>query len=116
MFGSKQPKKQLVVAKPGKMFAWKKGWWLEATETTVIVLPGQLIGDRETFGSIIETSSHEVLVGFTQDLVTKNFTEIRLKLEAGQSATVRRSTQAMLALDDQKERKLYLSFETNVAV
>jgi hypothetical protein len=98
------------------MFAWKKGWWLEATETTVIVLPGQLIGDRETFGSIIETSSHEVLVGFTQDLVTKNFTEIRLKLEAGQSATVRRSTQAMLALDDQKERKLYLSFETNVAV
>jgi hypothetical protein len=31
-------------------------------------------------------------------------------------ATVRRSTQAILAPDDQKERKMYLSFETNEAV
>jgi hypothetical protein len=106
LFGSKQPKKQLVIAEPGKMFAWKKGCWLEATETTVILLPGQLIADGEVIGSIIETSSDDALIGFTQDPDTKNFTEIRLKLEAGQSATVRRSTQAMLAPDDQKERKI----------
>jgi hypothetical protein len=108
LFGSKKPKKQVVQAVPGKLFAWKKGCWLEATEMTVILLPGQLVGGGEVIGSIIETSSDDVLIGFTQDPDTKNFTEIRLKLEADQSATVRRSTQAMLAPDDQKERTMYL--------
>src|SRR5689334_9391527 len=110
MFGSKKAKKQLVQATPGKMFAWKKGCWLEATETTVILLPGQLIGDDEKIGSIIQTSSDDVLIGFTESPDRKNFTQIRLKLEAGQSATIRRSTQAMVAPDDQKERMMYISF------
>ena len=115
LFGSRKPKKQLAVAEPGKMFAWKKGCWLEATETTVFLLPGQLIGDGEKIGSIIETSSDDVLIGFTESPDRKSFTEIRLKLEAGQSATIRRSAQAMMVADDKKERKVYLSFETDDA-
>jgi hypothetical protein len=105
----------LAVAEPGKMFAWKAGCCLEATETTVFLLPGQLVRDDEKIGSIIETSSDEALIGFTHDPDTKKLTEIRLKLEAGQSATVRRSTQAMMVADDQRERKIYISFETGVS-
>jgi hypothetical protein len=113
LFGSKRPKKQLCVAESGKMFAWKKGCWLEATETTVFLLPGQLIGDGEKIGSIIETSDDDVLIGFTESLDRKSFTEIRVKLEADQSATIRRSAQAMMLADDQRERKIYISFEAD---
>jgi hypothetical protein len=115
LFGSKTPKKRMAVAEPGKMFAWKVGCWLEATETTVFLLPGQLIRKDEKIGSIIETSSDDALIGFTQDPDTKNITEIRLKLEAGQSATVRRATQAMMEADDKRERKIYISFEAGTS-
>jgi len=115
LFGSKTPKKQLAVAVAGKMFAWKAGCWLEATETTTFLLPGQLIRDDEKIGSIVETSSDDALIGFTQDPETKAFTEIRLKLKAGQSATVRRSTQAMMIADDQRERKIYITLPDDAA-
>jgi len=85
LFHAKKPKKQLAVAEPGKMFAWKAGCWLEATETTVFLLPGQLIRDGEKIGSIIEFSSDDVQIGFTESPDRKSITEIRLKLEAGQS-------------------------------
>jgi hypothetical protein len=115
LFGSKTPKKQMAVAEPGKMFSWKAGCWLEATETTVFLLPGQLVLKDEKIGPIIETSSDDALIGFTHDPDTKNITEIRLKLEAGQSATVRRSTQAMMEADDKRERKIYISFEAGTS-
>jgi hypothetical protein len=115
LFHAKKPKKQLAVAEPGKMFAWKAGCWLEATETTVFLLPGQLIRDGEKIGSIIEFSSDDVQIGFTESPDRKSITEIRLKLEAGQSATIRRSAQAMMVADDQSERKIYISFETDDA-
>jgi hypothetical protein len=115
LFGLKKLKKQLVVVEPGKMFAWKAGCWLEATEPTVFSLPGQLIADGEKIGSIIETSSDDALIGFTESPDRKSITEIRLKLEAGQSATIRRSAQAMMVTDDQRERKIYIGFETGDA-
>ena len=91
------------------------GCWLEATEPTVFSLAGQLIADGEKIGSIIETSSDDALIGFTESPDRKSITEIRLKLEAGQSATIRRSAQAMMVTDDQRERKIYIGFETGDA-
>ena len=115
LFGSKHPKKQLAVAEPGKMFAWKKGCWLEATETTIFLLPGQLIGENEKIGSILETSSDDVMISFTEAPASRSFSEIRLKLEAGQSATIRRSAQAMLIADDKRERKIYITLPDDAA-
>jgi len=115
LFGSKQPQKQLAVAEPGKMFAWKAGCWLEATEKTVFLLPGQLVRDGEKIGSIIEASSADVKIGFTESPDRKSITEIRLKLEAGQSATIRRSAQAMMVADDQRERKIYITSPDDAA-
>lgn len=116
LFASKPHTKQSAIAEPGKMFAWKKGVWLEATETTVFLLPGQIIGENEKIGSIIETSSDEVMIGFTKSPDDKSITEIRLKLEAGQSATIRRSAQAMMVADDSRERKIYISCETGTTL
>jgi len=76
--------------------------------------PASLSVDDEKIGSIIETSSDDVLIAFKQEPDTKKFTEIRLKLEAGQSATVRRSTQAMMVADDQRERKIYITLPDDV--
>lgn len=108
--------KELITVEPGKMFFWKKGSRLEAIEPTVIVLPGYLIRDGEDVSSIIETASGEVFIGFTHGLRVRNYTEIRLRLGAGQSATVRRSADVMLASDEQGERKLYLTVERDDAV
>src|SRR5262245_53170275 len=91
LFGVKKPTKQLVKAPPGQLFAWKQGVWIEATETTLIVLPGELIRDDEKIGSIVETSSDDVMLGFTPSRDGQKFTDIRVKLERGHSAMIRRS-------------------------
>src|SRR5574341_708881 len=96
LFGPKTPTKQLVKAPPGQLFGWKQGVWIEATETTFIVLPGELIRDDEQIGSIVETSEDDVMLGFTPSLDRQKFTDIRVKLERGQSAMIRRSAQAII--------------------
>jgi len=109
LFGSKKPKKTLAIAEPGKMFGWKAGTWIEAIDTTTFRLPGQLIGEGEKIGDIIEFSSDDVQIGFKQTPDQKSVTEILIKLETGQSVTIRRSAQAMIVAEDQRERKIYLT-------
>lgn len=87
----------------------EKGYCIEATETTVILLPGGMIRDDEKIGSIIETSDDNVLLGFIESPDRKGFTHIRIKLERGQSATILRSAQAMILLEDCKETNVYVS-------
>lgn len=109
LLGPRKAKRQLVRAVPGQMFGWTKGYCIEATETTVILVPGELIRDDEKIGSIIETSDDGVLLAFTESPDRKGFTHIRIKLERGQSATILRSAQAMILLEAGKETKVYFS-------
>ncbi len=109
LFGPKKPTKQLVKAPPGQLFAWKQGVWIEATETTLIVLPGELIRDDEKIGSIVETSDDDVILGFTQSEDRQKFTDIRVKLECGQSAMIRRSAQALIRAEHGGETHVYIT-------
>ena len=109
LLGPRKATKQLVRAVHGEMFGWREGYCIEATETAVILLPGELIQDDEKIGTIIKTSNDDVLLSFTESPDRKGFTHIRIKLERGQSATISRSAQAMILLEGGKETKVYFS-------
>jgi hypothetical protein len=58
---------------------------------------------------LLETSSDDAMMSFTESPDRKSLKYIRLRLEAGQSATLHRSAEAMVVADDNRDRKIYIT-------
>jgi len=108
-FRGRNPGKQLLKVPLNQPFAWQKGVWIEATEATIVTLPGALVGDDEVFGSIIELSSDRVQVGFTPSADGSQIVAIQLRLSPGQSACLRRSSEALIQAEHGGETSIYVT-------
>jgi hypothetical protein len=104
LFGT-EPARQTVTLKIGEVFAWHQGVRLEAIEDSEIVFPGEIIGDTEQVGSIID-ADEDAEIGFQQRPDGTN-ERIILRLKAGQTVTLHRGSHALLG-SDLKERVFYV--------
>lgn len=89
---------------PNQRFDWLGGVRLYATEPSELVFPGELIERGEIIGTVIDPSPGNVQVAFTQNKEKTAFTEIRIRLESGQSVKLSRSSEAFLSAADSRPR------------
>src|SRR3954447_8645912 len=80
---------------PGEVFPWPMGWQLTAVDEAVIAVPAAILSDSEVIGSIIHCDD-----GVQLNLPTEPHTtpgaRIMLWLQAGQSAWLSKSCQAVI--------------------
>jgi len=68
---------------PDEPFVWSANTTLEATEEIIIVLPGDIVADNETIGSVIQTSSPDTRIAFDPPDGSPAFRSISLWLMPG---------------------------------
>lgn len=83
----------------GEVFLWHAHSWLTAHKAVEIHLPSDLIRDSEAIGSIIESPSPDVQLGFHVTKWRKRLKGISIKLPAFCSVRLNRSSEAILKTD-----------------
>lgn len=93
---------QIFSVQPNAPFKWPKGVRLFATARVKLVLPGAVVKNGETIGSVVEVSDDNTRIGF-QEGPDKGeaFTCIILELEPGASVRLHRSSDAMALSDSE---------------
>ena len=105
LFGA-APSKPSVTMRRDQVFQWRRGVRLQANEDTQIALPGELLREGEEIGSIISVSD-EAEIGF-RPREDGSFEAIILRLRAGHTVELHRSSDALLIADDDRERVFYV--------
>jgi hypothetical protein len=78
-------------------FAWRRGLQLRALKRSTIVLPGNLVGENEAIGAIIQTSDDGAQVGFEEPTDSREvFGRIFLVLEQGMTLQLNRACEAIV--------------------
>ena len=90
----------------GQVFQWRRGVRLKASEDTQLALPGELLREGEQIGSIIAVDD-DAEIGFRQR-DDGSFEAIILRLRAGHTVELHRSSDALLIADDDRERVFYV--------
>lgn len=81
---------------PAEPFKWPKGLCLSATSNVVVLLPGQLIQNAETIGSIIEVPD-DANIGFRNGMrIDEPFDCLMVRLKPGMSLKLNRSTEVII--------------------
>ena len=104
--GPAQPSRPTVTMRAGQIFQWHRGLRLQAAEDTRLALPGELIRNDEQIGSIIEVD-HDADVGF-QKRSDGTVEAIHMRLHAGHTVTLHRSSDVLLVARDREERVFYI--------
>jgi hypothetical protein len=87
--------------RPNIPFKWRKGFRLQTESEVTIVLPGVLIKEGETIGSIIEVSA-DAQIGFQPVAAAdKPVDYIIVKMKPGMFLKIHRNTEAMLLSDSE---------------
>ncbi len=93
---------QTLSVECGAPFKWPRGLSLSAPIRVRIVLPGTLVKEGETIGSIIELSDDDAHIGFQEAKDgSDGFACIVLELEQGASVRLHRASEAVVFSDSE---------------
>ena len=90
----------IVKAICGKVFTLSKGVTLKALGECTVCLPGDILKEGETVGSILNFSSDDIEIGFKLDEADGSIEFILIKLRSGQSVSTTKAAQAFVVADE----------------
>jgi len=93
----------------GQVFQWRRGVRLQAITDSALAFPGELVRDDEQIGSIIEADT-DAHIGF-QRRADGSFEAIHLRLRAGHTVILHRSSDTLLVAPDGDQRAFYVLSE-----
>lgn len=85
---------------PDEPFVWPANTTLEATEEIIVVLPGDILADNETFDSVIQTSSPDTRIAFDPPDGSAAFRSISLWLIPGVRLTLSKTADVRFQTPD----------------
>ena len=103
MFRPRKPTPRPRVAdqlSPDTPFVWPANTTLEAMEEIIVVLPGGILADNETFDSVIQTSSPDTRIAFDPSDGSAAFRSISLWLMPGVRLTLTKTAKVRFQTPD----------------